>query len=96
MNTRIYFGRLPDSVTEQELTDLFSTYGNIVNVHIAADHTGFVTMITPEGARAAIQSLNGKALSSSILILSEAARKEEWVGIMNGPANPRRRPSYLY
>ncbi len=58
MNTRIYFENLPKTVTETELTDLFSAHGNIVNVHIATDRTGFVTMITPEGARSAIQSLN--------------------------------------
>lgn len=92
MNNRIYFNRLPASVTEQELTDLFSVHGNIVSVHIATDRTGFVTMITPEGARAAIQSLNGKVFAASTLALSEVAPKGE-------PANssgPRRGPSHLY
>jgi len=96
MNTRIYFEKLPLTVTETELMSLFSAYGNVVNVHIATDRAGFVTMITPEGARAAMQSLNSKVLSSGILALSEAAPKEEPVGAMYGPANPRRRASYLY
>ena len=67
MNTRIYFINLPNSVTEKELTDLFSTYGNVVDVHIVIDRAhpephgrGFVTMITTEGARAAVQALGGK------------------------------------
>jgi len=76
MNTKIYFKNLPETVTETELTDLCSAYGNIVNVHIATDRTGFVTMITPEGARIAIEALNGKVLSSGIFTLSEMWWKE--------------------
>jgi RNA recognition motif-containing protein len=84
MNTKIYFNPLPDSVTENELTELFSAYGNLVNVHIATNRAGSVTMITPEGARTAIQSLNGKVLSSGTLNLTTS------------PSGPRRRASYLY
>jgi RNA recognition motif-containing protein len=94
MNTKIYFNNLPASVTENELTDLFSAYGNIVNVHIAADdRAGFVTMITPEGARTAIEALNGKVLSSGILTLSEMWWKGESPSSQSGP---RRRASQLY
>ncbi len=96
MNTKIYFNHLPDSVTEKELTDLFSTYGNIVNVHIATERAGFVTMITPEGARVARQSLNGKVLSSGVLTLSEMSPKGESDNSTNSPSGPRRRVSYLY
>ena len=96
MNTRIYFDKLPDAVTENELMDLFSAHGNIVNLHIGEDRTGFVTMITPEGARAAIQSLNGKALGAGTLVLSEVSQKEESAGSNSRPASPRRRASYLY
>ena len=96
MNTRIYFENLPQAVTEAELLNLFSAYGDIVNVHIATDRAGFVTMITPEGARAAIESLNGKFLVSGTLTLSEASPKGEPVSSMNHPSSPRRRASYLY
>lgn len=96
MNTKIYFKNLPTTVTETELTDLFSAYGNIVNVHIAKDRTGFVTMITPEGARTAIEALNGKVLSSGILTLSEKWWKGESANSMASPSGPRRRASQLY
>ena len=96
MNNRIFFNRLPASVTEQELTDLFSAHGNIVSVHISADRTGFVTMITPEGARAAILSLNGKVLASSALVLSDVSPKGEPVNLAGGSPGPRRGPSHLY
>jgi RNA recognition motif-containing protein len=103
MNTKIYFDNLPETVTEKELTDLFSAYGNVVNVRIVADRTnhpqrssGFVTMITPEGARTAIQSLNGKILGSGILTLSEVSPKEELAISKNDPPGPRRLSSCLY
>jgi RNA recognition motif-containing protein len=96
MNTRIYFENLPKIVTETELTDLFSTYGNIVNVHIATDRAGFVTMITPEGARAAIQSLNGKILGAGTLTLNEVPPNKVLVNLMNSPSSPRRMMSRLY
>ena len=59
--------------------DLFSTYGNVVDVHFVIDRAhseprgrGFVTMITPEGARAAVQALGGKAFGPGTLTLSES------------------------
>ena len=96
MNTKIYFNHLPNSVTDQELTDLFSAHGNIVNVRIATDRTGFVTMITSEGARAAIQSLNGKVLGTGTLTLSEMPAMGDPVNLTNSPSGPRRRASHLY
>ena len=79
MNTKIYFDNVAATTTERELMDLFSTYGNVVDVHIVIDRAhpephgrGFVTMITTEGARAAVQALGGKAFGSGILTLSEA------------------------
>ena len=96
MNTKIYFDNLPDTISEKELMDLFSAYGNVVNVHIAMDRAGFVRMITPEGTRAAVESLSGKVLASGILALSEVSPKREPVSSMNGPSSPRRTTSCLY
>ena len=61
MNTKIYFENLAVTTTEHEITNLFSAYGNIASVSVAVDRSdqlcafGFVTMVTPEGARAAIE-----------------------------------------
>jgi RNA recognition motif-containing protein len=103
MNTRIYFENLSAAITEKELIDLFSAHGNVANVHIELDpvtytrlNSGFVTMITPEDARAALRSLNGKILGPGTLILSEVSPKEAMINPMNGPSGPRRRASYLY
>ena len=59
MNTKIYVDNLATATTEHELMNLFSVYGNVADVNIAVDRAnhkprgfGFVTMVTPEGARA--------------------------------------------
>jgi RNA recognition motif-containing protein len=103
MNTRIYFDNLPATVTEAELMDLFSAHGNVVNVRIVTDRTnaeprgfGFVTMMTPEGARAAIQFLNGKIFGQDVLTLSELPPDKEPSGLTNGRPVPLRRASHLY
>jgi len=103
MNTKIYFDNLSGTVTEKDLTDLFSAYGNVVYVRIVADRTnhpqqssGFVTMTTLEGARTAIRSLNGKMPGSGTLTLNEVSPKEELAGSKNGPPGPRRLASCLY
>ena len=103
MNTKVYFDNLPTTVTEQELMELFSLHGNVVDVHIVADRTslearsyGFVTMITPEGARAAIQSISGRAFGAETVVLSEAAPIKEVLDSKNGRMHPRRMMSRLY
>ena len=83
--------------------ELFSVHGNVVNVHIVVDGAGhegrsygFVTMITPEGARAAIQSIGGRAFGAETVVLSEASPTEEAAGLKNGRKSPRRMMSRLY
>jgi RNA recognition motif-containing protein len=103
MNTKVYFDNLPATVTEKELMELFSAHGNVVDVHILVDRTGhearnygFVTMITPEGARAAIQSIGGRAFGAGTLVLSEVSPIEATVGLKNSRVGPRRMMSRLY
>lgn len=90
MSIKIYFDKVAATTTERELINLFSTYGNVVDVHIDIDRAhpaphsrGFVTMITTEGARAAVQALGGKAFGSGILTLSETPP-------VGWPTQPRR------
>lgn len=84
MNTKIHVDNLSIATTADELMGLFSAYGNVADVHMAVDPTagkprcfGLVTMVTAEGAQAAIQALNGKAIGTSTLTLSEAWPDEE-------------------
>jgi RNA recognition motif-containing protein len=103
MNTKAYVDNLAVATTENELRDLFSTYGNVVAVSIAVDRTspeprgfGFVTMVTPEGARAAIKALNGKTMGTSTLAVSEGWVNEDYARPQNKKRTPRRRSSQLY
>ncbi|HEX5398851.1 MAG TPA: RNA-binding protein [Verrucomicrobiae bacterium] len=91
MNTQVYVDNLATATTERELIDLFSTYGNVMDVNIAVDRAshkprgfGFVTMATPEGARAAIQALNGKAMGTCTLTVSPAWPREARASSPNG------------
>jgi cold-inducible RNA-binding protein len=84
MNTKVYVDNLAAATTENDLMDLFSAHGSVAEVNLPVDHTngrprgfGFVTMATPEGARAAILALHGKDLGTHTLIASEAWPQED-------------------
>jgi cold-inducible RNA-binding protein len=103
MNTKVYVDNLAAATTENDLIDLFSPYGNVVSVSIGLDRTshkprgfGFVTMVTPEGARAAIQALNDKAAPAGDPKAREARPDEEHPSSTNGRRSPRRRASHLF
>ena len=96
MNTKLYVENLAPATTESNLLDLFSAYGNVVGVSLLKDGAderpsgfGFVTMVTPEGARAARQALNGKAVGTSTLTVNEAWPHTEPPGLSS--SRPRRR-----
>ncbi len=79
MNKKLYVGSLPFSTTEEELHELFSSYGAIVSVRIVTDKFtgmskgfGFVEMENGDDARKAVEGLNGKALNGRTLIVNEA------------------------
>ena len=63
MSKRIYVGNLPFSATNDEVTDLFSEYGEVESVHLVTDRDtgrprgfGFVEMTS--GGDEAIEALN--------------------------------------
>ena len=92
----IFVGNLAFSTTEEELAQLFHSYGEIVSVRMMTDRNtglsrgfGFVNMPDATEARAAITPLNGTSLGGRPLAVSEAR---------GGPRRPqhngdgRRRP----
>ena len=98
MNTKIYVDNLTNATTETELVNVFSRYGNVAQVNIPLDRAsgrtrgfGFVTMATPEGARAAIQALNGKVIGTCTLTVSAAVPGEERSRSFSGQRNPPRK-----
>src|SRR5580692_11316488 len=78
-NKKLYVGSLPFSTTEEELHELFSSFGPIASVRIVTDKFtgmskgfGFVEMENGDDARKAVEGLNGKALNGRTLIVNEA------------------------
>ncbi|HWA08698.1 MAG TPA: RNA-binding protein [Opitutaceae bacterium] len=79
MNTKLYVGNLPFSSTALDLQGLFAQAGSVAAIDLVFDKvTGrprgfaFVTMATPEGAKAAVAKLHGHALDGRNLTVSEA------------------------
>lgn len=80
----IYIGNLAYSVTEDELRDAFSEYGQVDSASIINDKFsgrskgfGFVDMPNDSEARNAIESLNEKELNGRTIKVNEAKPREE-------------------
>jgi cold-inducible RNA-binding protein len=84
MGKRLYVGNLPYTATETDLRDALTEVGHdVVEVKLMMDReTGrprgfaFVEMATDEGARSAIEALNGRDLQGRTLNVSEARARE--------------------
>lgn len=81
---RIYVGNCSYDVTEHELKELFSAYGEVANVSVITDRdTGrprgfaFVEMSDDASAQAAIKGVNGTELGGRTLNVNEARPKNE-------------------
>lgn len=66
VSNKLYIGNIPFSISEKELTDLFSSVGNVQNVYIPSDkETGrprgfaFVEMSSEDETHTAVNQLNG-------------------------------------
>jgi RNA recognition motif-containing protein len=84
MMTKLHIDNLSADTTERDLRELFSTCGHVAAVNVPTNRASgrsrgfaFVTMETSEGARSAIQALNGKVLRTSTLTVSPAWPHEQ-------------------
>src|SRR2546428_4853019 len=91
MNTKLYVGNLAFTTSENDLQDLFSAHGPVVEVHMPFDRESgrprgfaFVTMATPEAAQAAITALNGSAVGERTLTVNEARPREDRAPAFSG------------
>jgi RNA recognition motif-containing protein len=82
--TNIYVGNCSYDSTEEQLRDLFATYGEVERVSIIRDReTGrsrgfaFVEMPDSAAAQAAIEGLNGTDLGGRALKVNEARPKRD-------------------
>jgi len=71
--SRLYVGNLTYSVTNQQLEDLFSSYGTVKSVDIIANKGfGFVEMSSNEEAEKAKENLNGTEFEGRTMRVDEA------------------------
>lgn len=80
----MYVGNLSFQSTSEEISDLFSQYGEVTDVHMPQDREtgrprgfGFVTMGSKEAMVDAIKGLDGFEFSGRALRVNEAQPREE-------------------
>jgi RNA recognition motif-containing protein len=80
----IYVGNLPYSVTDSDLHETFSGFGEVSKVHLITDKYsgeskgfGFVEMDNNSEADAAIKGLNGTDLKGRSITVNQAKPKSE-------------------
>ncbi len=76
---KLYVGGLAADVTDAQLNEEFSAYGQIDSAEVVMDRYsgtsrgfGFVVMPSNDEAQAAIDGLNGKELQGKAIIVNEA------------------------
>ena len=81
---RIYIGNLSYDVTEDELKEQFTPFGEVTSVSIPQDRDSgrakgfaFVDMPKQSEAEAAIAGLNGKSFKDRMLTVNEARPRTE-------------------
>lgn len=84
MSKKVYVGNLPFSASDKELTEMFSSYGEITEAIVIKDKYsgrskgfGFVTFANDESAAKAISEMNEKDFKGRALKVNEAKPMEE-------------------
>jgi RNA recognition motif-containing protein len=84
MSANIYVGSLPYSIKDEQLQDLFATYGTVEAARVITDKYtgqsrgfGFVEMGSQAEAQRAIEALNGTQLDGRTLVVNEARPQEK-------------------
>ena len=84
MAKKLFIGNMPFSMSQQQLTDIFAPYGQIVSVNIVFDKFsgrskgfGFVEMDSDESANQAISLFDGKELDGRTIKVNEAKPMED-------------------
>ncbi|UCD75061.1 MAG: RNA-binding protein [Phycisphaerales bacterium] len=83
----IYVGNLSFDVSEEEVSGLFSQYGDVERVNLITDRQtgrprgfGFVEMAEEQAGRAAIEALNGVELLGRAITVNEAKPRTDRAG----------------
>jgi RNA recognition motif-containing protein len=78
---RIYIGNLPYTCTEDEVRELFSSYGNVESVNLITDREtgrprGFGFVELTNGGEAAVSALHAASFGGRTLTVNEARPRE--------------------
>lgn len=83
MSKKLYVGNLDYNVVQEDLQDIFSQYGEVLDAVVINDREtgrskgfGFVELADDEDANKAIEDLNGKEFSGRNLVVNEAKPRE--------------------
>jgi RNA recognition motif-containing protein len=81
---KLFIGNLPYDISESEIVDLFSQYGEVVDTNLIKDtYTGqskgfaFIEMSSRSGGQQAMESLNKSTYKSRQLVCNEAKPKKK-------------------
>lgn len=81
---KLYVGNLPYSTSDQDLRQMFSSFGNVVSATIISDKYsgrskgfGFVELEDDAEGERAIQELNGTQVDGRSIVVSVARPKED-------------------
>ena len=87
----IYVGNLSWNLKDQDLSNLFASYGEVISAKIVNDKFtnrskgfGFVEMANDEQALAAITALNGSEVDGRNIVVNESRPKPEGGGSGGG------------
>ena len=81
---KLYVGKLPYRTTDQELSELFAQFGEVVSSTIITDREtgrsrgfGFIEMSNDEEAQAAMNQLNNSTIEGRAIIVNEAQERRD-------------------
>lgn len=76
MSMKMYVGNLIYNMTEKDLKNLFSPYGEVLSSHIITDqytrqskNMGYVEMAVMEEGKKALKALNGQKINDRLLVV---------------------------
>lgn len=84
MKKKLYVGGLSYDTTDESLLNFFAQAGEVVSASVVTDRYsgrsrgfGFVEMAEEEGARKAVEELNGAELDGRSIIVAEARERSD-------------------
>ena len=96
-SSKLYVSNLAYTTSETNLQDIFAAHGAVIEVKIPIDRESgrprgfaFVTMATPESAKAAILALNGSTVGERTLTVNEAKPREDRLPFNSSGRDSRR------